>query len=81
MLTRTACLLTLSALLGGCVGSDAPPPSPTIPAAAVCQGMRADLPAPYHVAMGSPGGAHGEDQPDTIARLKRINARFASLCP
>lgn len=76
-----ATVLTLSLLLGGCLGSSEPPPSPTVPAGAICQGMRPDFPMTYHVAVGSPGGGHGEDQPDTIARAKRINARFASLCP
>lgn len=76
MMNRAAFLLCLS--LASC--ATAPQPV-TISGGAVCEGLRPDFPLTFHVAKASVGGGPGEDQKDTVAHNRRVNARFASLCP
>lgn len=70
---RTALILTL---LSGCASFGG-----TTDARALCQALAPDMPLPLHYAAGSKGGAPGEDQPDTIERGRRINARYKAICP
>jgi hypothetical protein len=73
---RIQTTLTLAgslALLGGCLGGDAPPPVTSAPRTpAVCEALRPDMPIAYH------GKA---DTADTVARIRSANARFAAACP
>jgi len=39
--------------------------------ASVCEALRPDMPVKFHAT----------DSPDTIARIRRINARFSAACP
>lgn len=56
-----------AALLVACAGS-APAPAPI----AVCEALRPDLPVKYH--------ARTTDA-ETIANIRRANARFEAACP
>lgn len=55
--------------------------APPLPAAAsVCEALRPDMPVKYHGGPDGKGGA-GYDTPDTVARVRLANARFAAACP
>ena len=57
-------------LVGIAACATTPPPPPT--AASVCEALRPDMPVKYH--------AKTTDA-ETIANIRRGNARFAAACP
>lgn len=85
---RITSVLLVSALLGtGCtlvsLGSEAPAvaaPPPKLDGA--CEALRSHFPMPFHADLltGHTGGK-GEDQGDTVERIRRINAAFQGACP
>ena len=69
----TTLMLAASLVLAGCMGDAAPPPVTAIPtSAAACEALRPAFPILYH---------GKTDAPDTQARIKSANARFAAACP
>lgn len=66
MPTRTIWMLALSIALGGCSGLTV-----TASDAAICEALRPSMPILYRGSL---------DTPDTIARIRSANARFAAAC-
>ena len=68
-----ACSALLMAFVGlsGCTMGYEVPVSSTPSTQAACEAMRPDLPVLYH----SQG-----DTPDTVARIRKANARFNAVC-
>lgn len=87
---RAIWVLFASALLGACsligIGNEtaaptaAAPPPPTM--SDKCEALRRHFPMPFHADLvtGHTGGP-GEDQADTVKRIRELNAGFASACP
>lgn len=70
---RAAAAVASLALLAACSTSALPPPVRIqADSAAVCEALRADLPVLYH--------AKSTDA-ETIANIRRANARFRASCP
>ncbi len=67
-------LASASALaLAACPSASVPPPVRIqVDSAAVCEALRADLPVKYH---------GNTTDPETIANIRRANARFRAACP
>lgn len=66
---RTISIALASVALAGIVAcATTPPPAPV----AVCEALRPDLPVKYHATT---------TDAETIANIRRGNARFAAACP
>jgi len=65
-MTRTIWIVACSLGIAGCSTMVAPADN-----ASVCEALRLDMPVKFHAT----------DSPDTIARIRRINARFSAACP
>ena len=79
MLRLLAIPTTLALILSAC--ASAPQPSAS-KLDGGCEAMRGLLPMPFRAdrKTGHTGGP-GEDQPDTVARIRAVNAAFRAACP
>jgi hypothetical protein len=72
MKTRTILTALASLVVASCAGV-----AVTASDAVVCEALRPAMPIAYHGGHDGVGG----DTPDTVARIRLANARFAKACP
>lgn len=77
---RTISIACVSAIglaaVVACASMAPPPPDP----GAVCEALRPDMPVKFHGGPDGKGGP-GFDTRDTVARMRKANARFEAACP
>lgn len=75
-MTRTILIAAASLVMAGCLHAEPAPPATQ----GFCLAMKPEMPIAYHGGPDGKGGT-GYDTADTVARVRRANARFRAVCP